>query len=121
MGHVIIPVVIFIGLGVLTSGLLALASKIFEVKKNETEEMIKEALPGANCGGCGYSGCAALAEAIAKGEAKVNACTVGGEDVAKQVAEIMGVTAEKAARMRANTPAKSISMRACPTVPRLQE
>lgn len=101
MGHVIIPVVIFIGLGVLTSGLLALASKIFEVKKNETEEMIKEALPGANCGGCGYSGCAALAEAIAKGEAKVNACTVGGEDVAKQVAEIMGVTAEKAARMRA--------------------
>jgi electron transport complex protein RnfB len=58
-------------------------------------------LPGANCGGCGYSGCAQLAEAIAKGEAKPNACSVGGNAVAKAIGRIMGVEAERTVRERA--------------------
>ena len=53
------------------------------------------ALPGNNCGGCGYAGCANLAAAIAKGEAPVNACPVGGEPVGKEIAKIMGVEAGK--------------------------
>ena len=58
-------------------------------------------LPGNNCGGCGYPGCSGLAAAIAKGEAPVNACPVGGESVGKKVAAIMGVEAGDTVRMTA--------------------
>ena len=98
---ILIPALIFIGLGIVTGGLLALASKVFAVKKDERAEQILECLPGANCGGCGYSGCAALAEAIAKGEAKVNQCTVGGSEAAAKIAVIMGVDPGTTVRMRA--------------------
>ena len=101
MTSILIPVAIFIGLGVLTGALLAAASRIFAVEKNETAEKVLECLPGANCGGCGFSGCSALAEAIAKGEAKVNSCPVGGAEVAGKVAAIMGVEAAPTVRMRA--------------------
>ncbi len=81
---------------------LAIASKVFAVKVDPRVPEIQDKLPGANCGGCGYAGCAALAEAIVKGEALPSACIVGGEEVAAEVAAIMGVTADKApVRMRA--------------------
>ena len=98
---IILPVIVFIALGVATGTLLAVATKLFAVKKNEVAEQINECLPGANCGGCGFSGCAALAEAISAGEAKVTQCTVGGAEVAEKIAEIMGVEAASAVRMRA--------------------
>ena len=80
---------------------LAIASKAFEVKVDPKVPKIREQLPGANCGGCGYAGCDALAEAIAKGEAKPSACVVGGDEIAAAIAEVMGVAAEKPVRMRA--------------------
>jgi len=98
---ILLPVLIFILLGGLMGALLAFASKIFAVKTDERAEAIKECLPGANCGGCGYTGCAALAEAIVKGEASVNSCTVGGAQTAKNVAAIMGVEAGETVKMRA--------------------
>lgn len=98
---ILLPVLIFIGLGLLMGALLALASKIFAVKKDEKEAAIKECLPGANCGGCGFSGCEAYAAAVAKGEASVNKCSVGGAEVSRKIAEIMGVAAEENVRMRA--------------------
>ncbi|MBQ4353962.1 MAG: RnfABCDGE type electron transport complex subunit B [Clostridia bacterium] len=101
MKEIILPIVIFIGLGIFMGVLLAAASKIFAVRKNETAEKIAECLPGANCGGCGYSGCAALAEAIAKGEAAVTKCSVGGAETAQAIAAIMGVEAGETVRMRA--------------------
>ena len=81
--------------------LLAVASKIFHVEVDERIDQITEELPGANCGGCGYAGCGALAEAIVKGEAKTSACVAGSEEIAKKIAEIMGVEAETPIRMRA--------------------
>lgn len=88
-------------LGGVLGAALAFAAKLFAVKVDERIPKIQEKLPGANCGGCGYAGCAALAEAIVKGEAKPSACVVGGDAVAAEVAEIMGVAAEKTKRMRA--------------------
>lgn len=76
--------------GILAGILLGIASEKFKVKVNETEIRVREALPGNNCGGCGYPGCDGLAAAIAKGEAKADACPVGGEAVAKKIAEIVG-------------------------------
>ena len=55
--------------------------------------MLFRSLPGANCGGCGFPGCGGLAAAIAKGEAPVTACPVGGADTAAKIGEIMGVSA----------------------------
>ena len=101
MTQIIIPIAILAGLGLLFGILLAIASKVFAVKVDERIPAITEKLPGANCGGCGYSGCAALAEAIVNGTAKPNSCTVGGNEVAQAVAEIMGVTVSRTARMRA--------------------
>ena len=71
--------------------LLAVAAKAFHVEIDPRVEEITGKLPGANCGGCGYTGCQALAEAIAKGEAKCTACVAGSEEIAKDIARIMGV------------------------------
>ena len=101
MKEILLPVLIFLGLGIFMAALLAAASRIFAVKKNETAEKINECLPGANCGGCGYSGCAALAEAIANGEAPVSKCSVAGAEGAAKIAAIMGVEAGNTVRMRA--------------------
>ncbi|MEG0767843.1 MAG: 4Fe-4S binding protein, partial [Clostridia bacterium] len=54
---------------------------------------VREALPGANCGGCGYAGCDGYAEAVSEGKAPVNGCPVGGAAVAMHLASIMGVEA----------------------------
>jgi len=70
----------------------------FKVEVDERESAVRESLPGNNCGACGFAGCDALAAAIAKGEAPVNACPVGGAPVAKKVGEIMGQSAEAAER-----------------------
>ena len=81
------------GVGLFVGIFLGIAYKRFYVKVDEREEAVLAALPGANCGGCGYSGCAALAAAIAKGEAPVNSCPVGQKPVADEIAKIMGTTA----------------------------
>ena len=98
---ILLPVLIFIGHGLLMGALLALASKLFAVKKDEKAEAIKECLPGANCGGCGYSGCDAYAAAVSAGDAPVNKCSVGGAEAASKIAQIMGVDAGEQVRMRA--------------------
>ena len=70
---------------------LGVAGIKFKVEVDEKEEAVLGVLPGNNCGGCGFAGCSGLAAAIAKGEAPVNACPVGGENVGNQIAQIMGV------------------------------
>ncbi len=91
MGGILAPVITLGGLGLFFGIVLAISSKVFEVKQDERITQIAEVLPGANCGGCGYAGCAALASAIVEGKAPVSACPVGGPDVAKNIAGIMGV------------------------------
>ena len=88
---VLIPVLIFAALGVLAGVLLTAASKIFAVETDERVDMISEALPQANCGACGFSGCADYADAIVNRGAECNLCKPGGEKSAKAIAGIMGV------------------------------
>ncbi|MDD6491916.1 MAG: RnfABCDGE type electron transport complex subunit B [Firmicutes bacterium] len=89
------------GVGLFIGLFLGIAAIKFKVEVDEREEAVLAALPGNNCGGCGFPGCSGLAAAIAKGEAAVNACPVGGEPVGKAIAQIMGVEAEKTVRMTA--------------------
>lgn len=96
---ILFPVIAIGGMGLIFGALLAVAAKIFEVKKDERIPLIVDCLPGANCGGCGFAGCSAYAESICKGEAPVNACPVGGPAAAAKIAGIMGVEAEIGERM----------------------
>jgi Na+-translocating ferredoxin:NAD+ oxidoreductase RNF subunit RnfB len=66
----------------------------FSVPQDPLVENIQNALPGANCGACGFPGCESYALAIAAGNAGISACTVGGSVVAEKLAEITGKTGE---------------------------
>ncbi len=94
MEGIITAIVMVGGVGFLIAVLLGIAAKILEVKVDEKEEAVRAALPGNNCGGCGFAGCDGLAKAIAEGSAPVNACPVGGEATVKAIGEIMGVSAK---------------------------
>lgn len=82
------------GLGMIVAIGLALASKIFYVYVDPRVEAINEALPGANCGGCGMPGCSANAEAIVAGKAAPSSCVAAGDETAAEIAGIMGMTLE---------------------------
>ena len=96
---IIIAVATVGGVGLLISIFLSIFGNLFKVEVDEKEQAVLEALPGNNCGGCGYAGCANLAEAIAKGEAAVNACPVGGAPVAEKIGAIMGLDAGAGTKM----------------------
>ncbi len=101
MSGIIIAMLVVGGVGLFIGLFLGVAAIKFKVQVNEKEVAVLEALPGNNCGGCGYAGCSGLAAAIAKGDAAVNQCPVGGEAVAEKISEIMGVEAGESRRMAA--------------------
>lgn len=101
MPTLLIPVVIVAAIGLIAGLGLAIASIVMAVPVNEKEQAILEALPGANCGSCGYSGCAGYAAALAKGEAEGNLCSPGGAAAANKIAAILGVAAGEMTRKTA--------------------
>jgi RnfABCDGE-type electron transport complex B subunit len=89
--NILYPVISLGGLGVTFGVLLGYASKKFAVEVDPMVPLVRDALPGANCGGCGYAGCDALAKAMVGGAAAPNACPVGGNETAKKIGEILGL------------------------------
>lgn len=88
---ILIPILILGSMAAVIGIILAYASKKFEVKVNEKVEKVYGALPGVNCGACGYPGCMGYAEAIARGTAETNLCTPGGGEVIEKLSQILGV------------------------------
>ena len=72
--EIIIAVAALSILSIIIGIVLSVAEKVFHVDVNELEVAVREALPGSNCGGCGYAGCDSLAKAIAAGDANVASC-----------------------------------------------
>jgi len=95
MSNILLPLAIVGGIGLIFGCLLAYASIVFKVEKDDRIERIEEELPGANCGACGFAGCSAYASAIVEKGASVSMCSVGKDAVAKKIATIMGVEAKK--------------------------
>ena len=94
---VLIATAIVAAIGLLCAIMLVLASKFFAVNEDETVKQIRECLPGANCGACGYAGCDGYAKALAEDKErtlKANLCIPGGDAAAKSIAEILGVEFE---------------------------
>ena len=96
--QILIAAVILGALGLIFGAVIFVASKYLSVPTDPKRDAVRECLPGANCGGCGFAGCDSYADAIAAGKAAPNLCPVGGDAVAGKIAEIIGVSAEKAER-----------------------
>jgi len=94
----IYAIIILGALGLIYGLGLAFASKKFHVEVDPKIEAIVEALPSANCGACGYPGCAGYAEAIVMNDEELNKCAPGGAAVVSEIAEIMGKEASAAER-----------------------
>lgn len=78
-------------LGALLTTLLVIAHRLLGVDEDPRLQVLEEALPGNNCGACGYPGCRAFAEALASGDAEPAACTVSTVENRQRIADYLGV------------------------------
>lgn len=83
--------VVLVVLAIAAAVLLGWANWKFHVEVDPKVEEINSVLPQANCGACGYVGCAEYAEAVARGDADITLCAPGGSSCAQALARIMGV------------------------------
>jgi len=96
MNTILISILSMAGLGLFFASVLAFVSQRLKVKEDPRVERIeKEALPGLNCGVCGFPNCRQYAEALAKEEALPDQCKAGGEEVIKRVSEILNIEVKK--------------------------
>lgn len=106
MNSILLAIAIIGGIGLVGGILLAIISHFCDSgEENERLAEIRDALPGANCGACGYAGCDSYAEAVENGSAEPNLCAPGGKDAALKLSEILGVEIEltpKVARVNCN-------------------
>lgn len=77
-------------IAVLFAALIVLVSRLTAVKTDEKVEQIKDLLSGANCGGCGFAGCADFAKAISEGKADISACGPTDKESKAKIAAIVG-------------------------------
>lgn len=97
----LIPALILGVSGLAAAVLLTVASKVFYVEVDERVEKISQSLPQANCGACGYAGCADYADAIVNSGAPTNLCRPGGADAAQKIAGVLGTAAAEVVPMAA--------------------
>lgn len=97
---IIWTVALMAAVGLIGSVLLLIVSRKLAVKEDERLADLMEILPGVNCGACGHPGCEPYAKAMLNGAAP-NACTTGGDDVAKALADYLGVEAEAVVKREA--------------------
>ncbi len=102
MVNVILIAVCVLGLiGLASAIILYVVSHKFAVHEDPRIGQVSSVLPQANCGGCGYPGCAGFAAACVKaadgGSLEGKLCPVGGQPVMQQVADILGLSVEASA------------------------
>jgi RnfABCDGE-type electron transport complex B subunit len=93
---IIISILAMVGLAVLFAFVLSLADRRLRVEEDPTIKALLEVLPGSNCAACGFASCRAMAESMAEKGSAADACPAGGEEVASQVGEVLGVEIEGA-------------------------
>lgn len=83
-------ILVLSALAILFGLLLGFASVRFKIEGDPVVDQIDSILPQTQCGQCGYPGCRPYAEAMAKGEAEINQCPPGGEQVIVALADLLG-------------------------------
>jgi RnfABCDGE-type electron transport complex B subunit len=94
MTSILLAIAIVAGIGFVAGIGLAVAAIVMRVPVDERVQRCVGALPGVNCGACGFSGCAGYAKAVVDQGVPCNLCTPGGEASAAALAAIMGMKAE---------------------------
>jgi hypothetical protein len=93
---IFLAVAVLAALGILFGVALAIVAARFVVKVDPKVEQVRETLPGANCGACGFAGCMGYAEAVVGNpDVAVSMCAPGKSAVAEKIAEITGKRAQK--------------------------
>lgn len=90
MSLVVLSVILVICMGIVLGLTIGVAAKIFEVKHDPRIEQVEEALPGANCGGCGLAGCTDFAKAVVEGRVEADKCPVCSSEEAMNISKILG-------------------------------
>ena len=91
---IIWTIAVLAGLGLLLALVLSLVASRFRVEEDPRIDEVEKVLPGANCGGCGFAGCRAMAEACVKADSLDGLlCPVGGSDTMKKIGDILGLAA----------------------------
>lgn len=86
---------VMLGLGVVLSGVLAIANKKLYVYEDPRIDEVEDLLPRANCGACGLAGCRVFAEAVVKGEVNPAKCSANSPENTAAIADYLGVSVEK--------------------------
>jgi RnfABCDGE-type electron transport complex B subunit len=92
---VVFAAIVLFGLTLIFAGLLGIAKEKLRVDEDPRIEQITDVLPSANCGACGFAGCADFAKAVVEQRAECDGCPVGGSKVAERIAQILGVEVAK--------------------------
>ncbi len=90
----VVPVLVLAAIGAVIAFCLSFLGEKMSVERDPRIDEIARNLSGANCGGCGYAGCDAFAEALFKGEAKLSACNPTSPANKKNIARILGMNEE---------------------------
>lgn len=92
--EILIPILVLGIIAVICGVLLTVSSIFFGVKEDERQAAVRDCLPGANCGACGFSGCDGYAKALCDGTTdNPSLCVPGGDGVACEIGGIMGLSA----------------------------
>lgn len=78
-------------IAIIFAALIVLVSKLCYVEEDQRVKEVSENLAGANCGGCGYAGCADFAKALVEGKAQLNDCGATDNDAKQIIADVLGV------------------------------
>ncbi|MFW6119596.1 MAG: RnfABCDGE type electron transport complex subunit B [Petrotogales bacterium] len=93
---IIYSAILLAALGLVSGSFLAFAAEKFKVKADPREKLVEAALPGANCGACGFPGCSAFAKAVVKGEVNPEGCIPGKRTgTPETIKKIMDTSQEK--------------------------
>ncbi len=97
---IVMAAIVLFALTLVFATLLGVAKEKLRVDEDPRIEEVNEALPAANCGGCGYAGCADFAKAVVEGRAACDGCPVGGSETASRIADILGIEVVETAPYR---------------------
>lgn len=91
MNTILLSVIAVSAIGLLCAIMLTIVSKLMDVPVDERVAKIRDILPGANCGACGFAGCDGYAEGLVNDGAQTNLCAPGGDSTSKGISDILGV------------------------------
>lgn len=93
------PLIALGGLGLVLGLGLGIAAKIFDVKTDPNVEKVRDLLPGANCGGCGFPGCDGFAKAVVEGSADAAKCVALSKDNLLAIGTVLGVEVKEGEKL----------------------